>query len=308
MEFPLVSVIMPAFQAQATVGEAIRSILAQDYPRWELLVTDDGSSDQTAAIVEDFAFKDARIRLLRQSNGKQASARNHALRHATGSLIAFLDADDGWYPHKLPEQVAALAQTGADAVFADAMVIKNGQEQGLMGSGRGWLEGMQGLQDMLLQNRIPILTVLIRKELIDRVGGFDETPGLQNAEDYHLWLRLLMAGCRFWGMADCLGIYRVHEDNATAQPHHAFWPVCHALMQLWLEAPAENKDMFAKALGGRLIEFLHQVPHTGLQAWHYGFEQLKQLPPSLLPPVARLSVQAALPPRLSRKLFSLCYG
>src|SRR5450830_1292193 len=99
---PLVSVILPAYNAQATIGQAVNSVLQQDYANLELLVIDDGSTDGT---VKHPALQDPRIRILQQQNAGPAAARNLGLKHARADLITFIDADDLWLPDKLTAQV-----------------------------------------------------------------------------------------------------------------------------------------------------------------------------------------------------------
>src|SRR5690606_27199889 len=95
---PLISVIIPAYNAEATIVEAVESVLAQTYRPLEVLIIDDGSSDATAALIEN---KYESVRVIRQSNAGPSAARNHGIREAKGAWVAFLDADDRWLPEKL---------------------------------------------------------------------------------------------------------------------------------------------------------------------------------------------------------------
>lgn len=104
---PLVSVVIPAFNAEATLRQTLRSVAAQDYPRLEILIVDDGSTDSTAAIAASFCAAEPRARLLRKENGGVASARNHGIAQARGDYVAPIDADDLWHPAKISRQVAA---------------------------------------------------------------------------------------------------------------------------------------------------------------------------------------------------------
>src|ERR1700759_692275 len=101
MTEPLVSVITPAYNAGNFIHETIDSVIAQTYTNWELIIIDDGSTDNTAAIVKQYVVRDSRIKYLYQQNGKQGKARNNGMTHSSGTIIAFLDADDTWTPHKL---------------------------------------------------------------------------------------------------------------------------------------------------------------------------------------------------------------
>ena len=108
----LVSVIVPAYNAAATIGETLRSALAQTYPQLEVLVVDDGSTDATADIVRSFVARDPRVRLLQQANAGVAAARNLAIAQSRGAYVAPLDADDLWHPQKIALQLEALRRGG----------------------------------------------------------------------------------------------------------------------------------------------------------------------------------------------------
>ena len=116
---PAVSVIMPVWNAAATLGEAADSVLAQSRPDWELLLIDDGSTDGSRELAEGFAARDARARVLGDGvNRGPAAARNRGIRAARGRWIAFLDADDRWRPEKLAVQIGYMERAGAPFTFA----------------------------------------------------------------------------------------------------------------------------------------------------------------------------------------------
>ena len=131
---PLVSIITPTFQHERFIHSCLRSVLAQDYGRWELIVIDDASTDRTAQIVESYARRDSRIRLVQhQTNygtARLADTYNEALAHCAGDLIAILEGDDEWRPKKLSAQVHAFQETQVilcygdyDQVTADGLFI-----------------------------------------------------------------------------------------------------------------------------------------------------------------------------------------
>src|SRR2546430_979121 len=120
----LVSVIMPAFNAERHIVESIQSVLSQTLPDWELVVVDDGSTDNTAEILRTFVSADARIKYVYQPNGRLGKARNTGFQHSSGGLIAFLDSDDLWLPEKLELQVTALAEHDADIVYTDGFIFR----------------------------------------------------------------------------------------------------------------------------------------------------------------------------------------
>src|SRR5688500_7031207 len=108
-----VSVVMPAYNAEATIASAMASVRAQTYAGWELIVVDDGSTDRTAEIAAGAAATDKRIRVIRQRNQGVAAARNAAIEAATGRYLAFLDADDLWLPSKLERQLCFMCLRSA---------------------------------------------------------------------------------------------------------------------------------------------------------------------------------------------------
>src|SRR5215216_2413239 len=109
----LVSAVIPAYNAEATIGATISSVMAQTYRRMELIVVDDGSHDGTAAFVGKLAERDPRIRLVRKRNEGAAAARNTGIDHARGDFIAPVDADDLWHPTKIEKQMAVVRRCSA---------------------------------------------------------------------------------------------------------------------------------------------------------------------------------------------------
>src|SRR5215218_7122776 len=114
---PLVSVVIPAFNASKTLGETLKSVQQQTYDNLEILVVDDGSHDDTSTIVAAVGKLDPRIHLLRQPNKGVASARNLGISKATGGFIAPIDADDLWHPTKLEKQMRMMLEAGSDLGF-----------------------------------------------------------------------------------------------------------------------------------------------------------------------------------------------
>jgi teichuronic acid biosynthesis glycosyltransferase TuaG len=217
MNGPLVSVIMPAFNVERYIAESIQSVIAQTYRVWELIIIDDGSTDATADVVQGFASSDSRIRLVSQQNQKLARARNAGMRQSEGELIAFLDSDDLWIKEKLELQVKALRENAADLVFSDGFIFHDNNvfdESLTFATLVGGFDGAEMFTDLMLRNRIPVLSVLTRRKVLDEVGGFDETRDC-GAEDYDLWLRIARCGYRFYGMRERLVRYRVRIDSMS---------------------------------------------------------------------------------------------
>jgi glycosyltransferase involved in cell wall biosynthesis len=187
----LVSVIIPAFNAQATIGRALDSVLAQQGVALELIVVDDGSADATADVVGAHIRGEPRARLLRMPrNAGVSAARNAGIRAAGGAYLAFLDADDIWLPGKLSKQLArierdpqvALVSCNSRLVGPDGQALKEGHRN------RPPVEGADAWKTLLQYNFIPTPTVLTRTALVRQCGGFDET--LAVGEDLDLWIKL----------------------------------------------------------------------------------------------------------------------
>lgn len=220
---PLVSVIMPAYNARTYLRQAILSVLEQDYPNVELIVVDDGSTDGTDQEAERYG---ERVHLLRQKNRGPAAARNLGIRHAKGALIAFLDADDVWLPGKLSAQVAQLLQhpdvglvyggfvrweSNADGSFdppPPAAVIDPAVP--LVDTHSGWI-----YNELLFDNIVHIITAMVRREVVEELGGLDEH--LPTGEDYDFWLRLSRR-CKAHKLNRTLAYYRIHAASLTKIP------------------------------------------------------------------------------------------
>lgn len=259
---PVVSVIMPAYNASGYIQEAINSVIAQTYTNWELIIIDDGSTDSTSEIIINNCNQDLRVKYFYQENGKQGRARNLGLYHARGPYIAFLDADDLWLPEKLEIQLEEIKAKNVDLVFANSYVFNNNNI-----SDRSMkinilnriFKGEEALKLFLEINRIPILTVLVKKEKIILVDGFSEKLVIQNAEDYHLWLKMLISGFVFYGSEKTLASYRDHSESSTNHDKLASKQIPEVFYDLLQNYPHDKqiilqalKKQLRKSYSGRL--------------------------------------------------------
>jgi glycosyltransferase involved in cell wall biosynthesis len=215
-ENPLVSVIIPAYNAAEFMGETLDSIFAQTFTNHEVIVINDGSPD-TAELEQVLQRYSSSVRYIKQENQGAAAARNAGLRAARGEFVAFLDADDRWLPAFLERQMALLKNNGADLVFADALLF-----------GDSPLDGRTFMQidpprgevtaENLLSVKVTILTstVLARKAPILDAGLFD--VALRRGQDFDLWLRLAKAGARFAYTREVLAHYRIVESGLSGGP------------------------------------------------------------------------------------------
>ncbi|MDT8447466.1 MAG: glycosyltransferase [bacterium] len=186
----LVSVIMPAYKAEAYIKEAISSVISQTYRDWELLVIDDGSPDRSGELAASFG--DPRIQVIAQENAGVSVARNRGLEQAQGDWIAFLDADDIWLPEKLELQLAAAQRADQPSiVYSDFVAFDEaGNEQRPKYLRLFPPEKQQGwvLETMLQHNFMGLLTVMLPREALKKVGVFSTSLG--QGEDWDLWIRL----------------------------------------------------------------------------------------------------------------------
>lgn len=203
----LVSIIMPAFNAAGTLPESLTSVCQQDHPYWELLVIDDGSSDNTVELVTEYARTDPRIKLIRQpSNQGVAAARNAGIAAAQGRYIAFLDSDDLWLPQKLSLQLKAMHENQAlvsmTAYYRFQQIPK---WQGTTTPPR-WVD----YANLLKGNAIGNLTGMYDCHAIGKV--YQRTV---RHEDYLMWLEVVRKAGRAYGLQEVLAAYRVSAASLS---------------------------------------------------------------------------------------------
>ncbi|MCJ2180071.1 glycosyltransferase family 2 protein [Novosphingobium album (ex Hu et al. 2023)] len=191
---PLISVVIPAYNAQDTIAQTLRSVQAQTYSALEIIVVDDGSRDDTARIVEQFAADDQRIRLVRQENAGVARARNNGWHQARSDIIAFVDADDLWTQDKIACQYAALQAAGprAGLVYSWYVMIDDGNRVTYRGEGPTFAGAV--LDTLLINNFIGNgSAVLARREAIAAANGYEPAlfdASAQGCEDILFYCRV----------------------------------------------------------------------------------------------------------------------
>lgn len=206
-----VSVIIPTYNRAEALERAVRSALCQTHAVHEVLVCDDGCTDDSRVRV--CATGDARVRWIEGPRaGRPAVPRNRGIAAATGEWVAFLDDDDTWLPHKLAVQFAAMGRLGTDAACSNALrMTPDGRALGAYFNDP---EGLLGLDDLLPLNRIICSSVLVRRSLVKQAGGFPEAPELRALEDYALWLRITLSS-RFANCAEPLVGYSDASANSV---------------------------------------------------------------------------------------------
>ena len=203
----LVSVIMPAWNAEKYIGASIESVQAQSYTNWELIIVDDCSTDGTRELVRSYRDKDSRIRLIcRKKNGGPSRAWNSAFSYMRGQYVAFLDSDDLWIPEKLQVQLQFMKE----------------KECGFSFGSYDWIDGdnnplgkviqvpaVQSYKDMLKNTVIGTLTVILDRAIVP----VEKIPGDAKLNDSALWLSIARKGYLAYGYNSILGHYRVLSNS-----------------------------------------------------------------------------------------------
>lgn len=219
-----VLIVTPAYNAEKFLAQTIESVLAQSYSNWQLVIVDDGSTDETLAIARRFE-SDKRITVVAKKNGGVSSARNEGLKKGGGDFVAFLDADDIWEPNFLELTLSLMTDSPRVdvAIVGTRRIGGAGQELRpnpivqFLRPVRGplWQELSQSelLQEMLFGGTIPPCRLLYRSSLRVVEEGFDQ--GLHGTEDSDFLLRAFLEGARFYETEQVGSRYRQHGNNAT---------------------------------------------------------------------------------------------
>jgi glycosyltransferase involved in cell wall biosynthesis len=280
---PLVTVVMPAYNAGRTVGAAVTSVLWQTLRDVELIVVDDGSTDETAAVVEAIPGP---VRLLRQENRGVAAARNAGIEVARGTFIAFCDADDLLLDAHL-EALLDVWHRDADGGMATAnayWLLPGGISPRKLRH-RGRFPSYAEQRTALLQSNFVSTMSLVPRDLLRRVGTFDET--LRQAEDWELWLRIVFAGHRVAQQPRPLALYRWSTDGLSSQAD-AFYAAEHEVLRRVVEWPVltpAEREVAARRLAAPAPRALLRDADSALRAGAYvraaaGYRKAARLVPA----------------------------
>lgn len=208
MKEPLVSIIMPAYNAEKYIKFAIESVLAQNYMNWELLICDDASKDATKKIVNDYKNFDNRIKLISlEKNSGAAIARNQAIEKAVGDFIAFLDSDDVWFKEKLKKQVSFMIENNYD--FSCTFYNKISSEGFELNSKIAYKS--TGTYDDLLLNCPGNSTVIYNSKLLGKYYISD----IRKRNDYLMWLQIIKSSKRIYCLEEILSSHRIIENSLS---------------------------------------------------------------------------------------------
>lgn len=219
----LVSIVIPTYNRATFLREAIESVRVQTFRQWELIVVDDGSTDDTPTIVSRIA--DRRIRLVTISHtGSPAKARNAGIAEARADFVAFLDSDDRWLPEKLQQQLPILTEDERArwSYTRFTMIDERGNEMAIP-TGPAWRPYSGSILEQLVRIRaaVAISSVIAERSLLDEIGGFDEDPDIVLREDYDLFLRL-SAVASVVAVPTTLCQIRDHVARSTRAVHDRF--------------------------------------------------------------------------------------
>jgi hypothetical protein len=269
-----VSVIIPLFNKAPYVARALASVAAQTYTDFEVIVVDDGSTDEGPRIVE--ACNDAHIRLITQENSGPGAARNRGLELAQGELVAFLDADDEWLPNYLSESVRLLDEDAPGVV-----AITSGYFEHPVGVSRKNMWRARGLNNNVVRSTpgtnpkivIALLaymspcTTVARAEVLRRCGGFYERDRCMYAEDAHLWLKVLLNEAVAVNLEP---LARIHfEASGPTQTRRAMRPIEPFLIhpeEIEAVCPPDLRPLLARVLAARALKTACVLGYWG--RWH----------------------------------------
>ena len=213
-----ISVIVPAFNAVSTLAKTLDSVISQTYPDWELLVVDDGSTDATLSIANEYAGRDSRIHVIRQANGGESAARNAGIAQARYDWLVFLDSDDWIAPSHLEKLASELAaHPDLDAVHCGSVRVT---ESGIQIPDEYQPPTGDLFPVLARRAAFPVHACMVRKSIVEAVGCLDTS--LKTCPDWDLWQRIARAGARFGAVREILAYYRVRPHSSSSRAEQLF--------------------------------------------------------------------------------------
>lgn len=216
---PLISIIIPVFNAELFLEETLNSVEKQTYENWECIIINDGSTDSTLSIAKQWAEKNPKIKVFDKKNEGHSQTRNFGIQQAQSDYIAFLDSDDLWLPHHLEMLITNLLQNNTDLVFSYAYRIENEKTTNIPALKKANEEKILGLQqgkiaieNFLQFNKISTPFCLVKREILIQNQCFSYH---KNGEDYHTWLKILLNGGIFYSIDQATGYIRITENSTS---------------------------------------------------------------------------------------------
>lgn len=232
---PLISVIMPCYNMASYVSDSIKSVIAQTYPHWELLIVDDASSDETVNIIKSYAQADFRIKFaIKKQNSGISDTRNQCIQMAQGQFLAFLDADDIWHPEKLEKQLSFMLAKNIGFTYSTYdWIDEDGKIMNKFINTIGNLDYKTYLRNTI----IGCSTVMVNKAIIGDVF----VPKFRTSEDTATWLDILRKGLMAYAIDESLVSYRIRRKSASSNK-------IRASIDLWKVYRQHEKLPFFKAI------------------------------------------------------------
>ena len=265
-----VSVIIPLFNKAPFIERALRSVAAQTFADFEIIVVDDGSTDGGLRIVEKFT--DSRLHIIRQENAGPGAARNRGLREARGEFVAFLDADDEWLPQFLSESVGLLDQNpNAGAVTSGYSAFPGGESTEKLWRARGLMNGLTRVKaDSAPQSVTALLaymtpcTTVARTAVLRKLGGFYERERCAYGEDAHLFLKVLLNEAVVVNLTPLAQIH--FEASGTSQTRRSVRtvePFLNRPEEIGAHCPAHLRALLSRVLAIRAFKTACMLGYWG---------------------------------------------
>ena len=258
-----VSVVVPTFNHAKFLNQALQSIIEQSHQNWEAIIVNNFSTDDTLQIIE--SFNEPRFKVVNfQNNGVIAASRNEGIRRSSAPFIAFLDSDDMWYSEKLSRCLVEL-EGGNDLVCHGEKWVSTDTRQRNIVYG----PASNATHDKLLfrGNCLSTSATIVRRDILNQVGGFSEDSTFTTAEDYELWLKISQITSRFIFVDEILGEYRRHELGASSsvlRHLNAELAVVNSHISL-----AQKRDIFSFRARNRKAKAIYSAGRTCMRVREY---------------------------------------
>lgn len=289
MNNPLVSIIIPTYNYASFIAETIQCLIDQEYDNWEAIVVDDGSTDQTGLVVGALVKKDDRVKYFFQENAGLSAARNTGVGFAKGIYYQFLDADDLLSKAKIKQQVDHLrARPDIDISYTNAFYFKSSNlgvlYKDLQMSDKEWMPKLNGggytvIARLIRENIMPVNSALVRKEVLDLTGAFDEK--LKSLEDWDYWVRCAFRNFSFAHLehTDAFALIRVHAQSMSKNKVNMFLADAQMRSKLVAEIseadlpPDQKKKLLSENSGVEKYIYIELIKTVGL----INFKKLKPI-------------------------------
>lgn len=208
-DYGLVSIITPSYNSSKFIDNMVQSILSQTYTHWELLITDDASTDDTLSVISEYARKDSRIKIFSlKENCGAGVARNNSIKEANGRFIAFCDSDDTWLPHKLERQLSFMVENHYELTYTSYRIIN---ESGIIEGNVNCLKHLS-YWTLLRDNGIGCLTGMYDAQRFGKIY----MPNIRKRQDWALWLSVIKQTKRAYGLQEVLATYQKRSTSISS--------------------------------------------------------------------------------------------